>query len=98
MTTRGNQVLSVSNLRMLLISIVDNKLPVCVRFRLLGQMWHPNYMRVLRVTEKGVLLNDETSNKMITVPDLSQVMQFEVDSRLYQYEPNNHYEVISHKS
>jgi hypothetical protein len=95
--TKNNQVLSIQHLRMLLTSIVDHKLQVCVRFRMLGQMWQPNHMRVLKLTEKGVILNDEINNKMVTVPDLSQVMQFELDSSLYQYEPHNHYEVNPHQ-
>jgi hypothetical protein len=93
---KNSQILSVQHLRMLLTSIVDNKLEVCIRFRLLGQMWQPNHMRVLKLTETGVILNDELRNKMITIPDLTQVMQFELDSSLYQYEPHNHYEVSPH--
>jgi hypothetical protein len=81
---------------MLLTSIVDNKVSVCIRFRLIGQMWQANHMRVLKLTEKGVILNDEVNNKMVTIHDLNQVMQFELDSSLYQYEPHNHYEVTAH--
>lgn len=91
---KNNQVLSIHHLRMLLTSIIDNKLQVCIRFRLLGQMWQPRHMRVLKLTEKGVILNDEQNNRLITVADLGQVMQFELDSSLYQYQPHNHYEVV----
>src|SRR5688500_13234024 len=84
---------NVAQLRALLTTIVDHKLKICVRFRMVGEMWQPSFMRVLKLTEEGVLLNDETKNKLITIRDLKQVMQFELDSQFQYYQPHSHYEV-----
>jgi hypothetical protein len=48
---------------------------------------------VIRVTEKGELLNDEVLNRLITVHDLSMIMQFEIDNRFQNFQPHFHYDV-----
>jgi hypothetical protein len=91
--TKTQNIISVLELKRILTTIIDNKLTVCIRFRMVGEMWQPNHMRILKLTEKGVLLNDEAKNKLVTIRDLSQVMQFELDSQLHAFQPHFHYEV-----
>jgi hypothetical protein len=85
--------ISVLELRRLLITLVDYRLPICFRYRMLGEMWQQHFFRVMNVTEKGVVLNDERRNKTIVVPDLGSVMQFELDGRVHNFEPHYHYDV-----
>ena len=85
--------ISVLELRRLLYTITDNGLDSCFRYRLLGEMWQPNFLRVIEVSEKGVLLNDETVNTIKCLPDLSQIMQFEIDVAVHNFVPHNHYDV-----
>lgn len=92
MNSNGNQI-SVLELRRLLYTIVDNRLDTCFRYRLLGEMWEPNFLRVVEVTEKGVLVNDETNKIFKCVGDLSQIMQFEIDVAVHNFLPHNHYEI-----
>lgn len=92
MNTTTNAV-SLLELRRLLYTIVDNRLNACFRYRLLGEMWQPNFFRVAQITEKGVLLNDETTNSFKCLPDLSQIMQFEIDVAVHNFIPHNHYDV-----
>ena len=92
MNSNGNQI-SVLELRRLLYTIVDNRLDTCFRYRLLGEMWEPNFLTVVEVTEKGVLLSYGTNNIFKCVGDLSQVMQFEIDVAVHNYLPHNHYEI-----
>jgi hypothetical protein len=93
MSKTSNGLISVSELKRLLVTITDHKMGVCFRYRLLGEMWYPNFLRILKVTETGVLLNDEVKNQLISLRDLSQVMQFELDSSLHQYQPHFHYNI-----
>ena len=86
--------LSVLELRMLLVLISENVHTVCFRYRLLGQMWQPNFMRVKDVTDRGVVLKDELQNKTILISDLKWIVQFELDGRIHSFAPNFHYEVI----
>lgn len=87
--------LSVTELNRLLITIAEKRMGVCFRFRLMGEMWYPNFVRVLKVTDKIVLLNDEVSNKLISVSDISSIIQFELDASFHNYEPHFHYEVTA---
>ena len=87
-------VVSELELRRLLIELKEKRPDICVRYRLLGEMWAQHFMRVLQVTEKGVMLNDEASNKLVIVTNLANIMQFELDNRFQNFQPFFHYEVI----
>lgn len=90
--TKGNQI-PVLELRRLLFELKDLRPDICVRFRLMGEMWQTSHMRVIKLTESGVALNDERSNKLIFIQDLTKVMQFELDNAFQQYQPHCHYTV-----
>jgi hypothetical protein len=90
---KTTSVISVLQLRQLLIDIKENGQGICVRFRSLGEMWQTNMMRVVAVTDNRVLINDEVSNKLISL-DLNHVMQFEVDHKFKGLEPYFHYDII----
>src|SRR5438045_3003747 len=86
-------LISVLELKRLLIDLKDKRPDICIRFRLLGEMWLINFMRIVLVSEKGVVLSDDTTNDLFTIPDLSNIMQFEIDNRFQNFQPHFHYEV-----
>lgn len=88
-----NDAVPVLALKRLLYDLKDGRPDICVRFRLIGEMWQTNHSRIIQLTEKGVALNDEISNKLIFVRDLAHVMQFELDHAFQQYQPHFHYSV-----
>lgn len=85
---------AVLALKRLLVELREHRPDICIRYRLLGQMWANHFLRVLKISDRGVVLNDESSNKLITIPDLSHIMQFELDKSFQSYQPYVHYEVI----
>jgi hypothetical protein len=86
--------ISTTELKQLLILLSDNPgANVCVRIRLMGEMWRPNFMRVLMLTANGVILNDEVEGRVYSIAHLSNIMQFELDGKIRGYEPNFHYNV-----
>lgn len=91
--TKNNQV-PVIELRRLLYAIRDSRLDIGIRFRLIGELWQNEYLRILDVTDKGAALNDHRSNKLIFIQDLNNVMQFDVDQGFQQYQPHFHYSVV----
>lgn len=91
---RNSNMITVLELRRLLYTIMDNRLNTCFRYRLLGEMWQPNFLRVVEVNEKGVLLHDEVTNSFKCLTDLAQVMQFEIDVAVHNFVPHNHYDVV----
>ena len=86
-------LVSVLELKRLLVELKDKRPDISIRYRLLGEMWAQHFMRILRITEKGVMLNDEASNKLVIITDLANIMQFEVDNRFQNFQPFYHYEV-----
>lgn len=86
-------LISALELKRLLVEITEKQPGVCLRYRLIGEMWQPNFMRVLKATGKGVMLNDEQKNKLIVLPDLNAIVQFEIDVRFQNFQPHFHYNV-----
>lgn len=80
----------------LLNSIAGNQDQIGLRFRSIDQFWHPNFLQIVKITDgAGVLFMDKTRNKLISLFDLSTVIQFELDGHMPPFEPNFQYE-ISH--
>lgn len=89
----AKSLISVLELKRLLVDLKQKRPDICFRYRLLGEMWMTNAMRVVTVTEKGVLLNDEPNNKLLSISDLSLIMQFEIDAPFQGFQPHFHYHV-----
>jgi hypothetical protein len=90
--TKG--VISTLELRRLLFDLKDKRADVCVRFRVLGEMWRSSFMRIVHVTENGAIFENEQTNDWITLADLSEIMQFEIDNRFQHFQPHFHYDVM----
>ena len=73
---RSKSLISVLELKGLLVDLKEKRPDICIRYRLLGEMWAGNFVRVIHVSENGALLNDEHHNRLINLSDLSLVMQF----------------------
>jgi hypothetical protein len=80
-------------LKRLLVELAEHRVNVCIRVRILGELWQANHSRVLRVTDNGLALLDESINKLLFIQDLSNIMQFEIDGQFQHYKPNYHYTV-----
>ena len=84
--------LSVLELRQQLIDILEHNPGLCVRFRMMGELWQVNMMRLVGVTEERALLHDEILNKLLSIK-LDHVMQFEVDNCFKELQPFFHYHI-----
>ena len=83
---------SVPELRRLLFELKALRPDICIRFRLLGELWQPLHCQVALLTDKGVALND-AERKLIIIPDLKDVMQFELEQVFQKYQPHFHYSI-----
>lgn len=93
MDVRKNEV-SALELKRLLNELKDRRPDVCVRFRLIGEMWSESFLRVFVVYDDGVLFFND-NNRMITrVSKMENIMQFEIDNNFQNYQAHNHYEVV----
>jgi hypothetical protein len=90
--TVNKTLISVVELRRLMVDLAEKRPDICIRFRLLGELWNVYFLRIMRVTEKGALLFDDHNN-MVSISDLNFVMQFEIDRPFQGFQPYYHYEV-----
>lgn len=90
----GTKKVAVLELRRLLTELKEHRPDIYIRYRLMGQMWAEKFLRVVAVSDRGVILHDEESSKQVTIPDLSKVMQFELDKSFQTYQPHNHFDVV----
>ena len=75
-----------------MVDLSEKRPDICIRFRVLGELWNNHFMRVTRMNDKGAVLFDETNN-LVSVSDLNFVMQFEIDKSFQGFQPYYHYEV-----
>ena len=94
---RPHSLVPVLVFRRILFEILEHQPNVCIRFRLLGEMWKTNFFRITQVTEKGGVFNDEINNKIVLVNDLNNIMQFEIDARFKEFQPLFHYDLEPEK-
>ena len=88
--------ISISELKQLLTFMSENPGIVSIRYRLVGEMWQQNFLRVVRLTDNEIhLQDDQTTTRKICVRDLSMIMQFELDGSWQTFQPNFHYGVVA---
>lgn len=85
----------VLQLKRLLFALKESSVDIGIRFRVSGEMWQRNHCRVVKVTEKGVVLKDERLAKQYAIQNLNDIMQFDLDEAFQQYKPHFHYTVSS---
>ncbi len=93
MTNRKKEVTKLE-LRELLHELNDKRPDICIRIRLVGEMWQQNFMRIHSINSGGLLLLDETITKFIEISNLQSIIQFEIDRGFKAFEPHFHYDVV----
>jgi len=88
-----NNAISVVELKRLLTDLKEKKPGVCLRFRLLGELWAKSFMTIASLSDKGVVLKDDSTNSFVAVSNLVDIIQFEIDEPFQGYKPYNHYDV-----
>ena len=85
-------LISVLELKRLMFELTEKRPDICIRFRLLGELWTVHFMRVMRIADKGAVFLDE-NHGLVSVSDLNFIMQFEIDKPFQGFQPYYHYEV-----
>lgn len=89
---KTSSAISSVELKQLLV-LLSQSSTICFRFRLLGEMWMNNHMKVTNVRDNSVLFYDEVSAKYYLVK-INNIMQFDIDNRLHYFQPHFHYDVF----
>jgi hypothetical protein len=83
--------ISALELKQLLVQLASMP-TICFRFRLIGEMWVKNFLQVCSVSDRTALFYDEVETKYYLLR-INNIMQFEIDARLHNYQPHFHYNV-----
>jgi hypothetical protein len=92
---KSKALISVLELKRLLIDLKEKRPDICIRYRLIGELWVTSFRRVVSVADSGASFNDEVHNKLFFLRDISNIMQFELDNRFQDYQPFFHYNVTA---
>jgi hypothetical protein len=87
-------LVSIDELKKLLHEFDEKRANVLVRFRLMGQMWSERFMKVIKVTDAGAFFDDSGTRQYVHVPDLRNVIQFEIDTGWNSFQPYYHYQIL----
>jgi hypothetical protein len=90
---KAKSLISVPELKHLLVQLGQQRPDICIRYRLLGEMWGVNFLNIKHVTPKALLLSNHLTNSFVLVSDISMIMQFEIDNSFAGFEPHFHYNV-----
>lgn len=88
-------VVSRIELKRLLISIFRYSATVGFRYRLIDDVWRPDFMRVSQLTERGVILEADHGSRLLFISNLSAIAQFELNNSCRQFIPYLHYNVFT---
>jgi len=91
--TKDRKDISISELKRLLYDLHDKQSYTCIRFRLLGEMWQKNFLRISSINDYAVIFSDEISGRLLKITDLMTIMQFELDHNFQQFIAYFHYDV-----
>lgn len=91
----SKSLISVQDLKRLLIDLKEQRPEIAFRYRLLGEMWCRNGMKVIHISERGVMFNDEINSRLISIYDLSAIMQFELDMPFHGLQAYYQYHVMA---
>lgn len=86
-------VVTVDELRQLLISMLEYSLPVRFRYRLAGNIWEVSFTKVIQITENGVLLECIEESRTFFIPNLSAIKQFQLDCGWRKFGARCHFHV-----
>jgi hypothetical protein len=78
-----------------LLIFANERCGVMFRFRLLGEMWQHNFMRVISVSGNSVAFRDEKNGKVVVLCHTKMMMQLEREGPAPRLQPNCPYEVVA---
>ena len=89
----SNENISPLELKLLAKSIISHKAKIRIKCLLAGGSWTNQFLSVMMVTERGLVLNDDASDKIKSISFIDQVVQFVLDKPFDNYNSNLAYVV-----
>ena len=90
---KATEVISGLELKLLMKSIISRQAKIRIKYLLEGGVWSNCFMSVMMVTERGIILNDDSKNKIKSIKFLDQIKQLVIDQPFDGYNSNLSYVV-----
>lgn len=89
----ANEVISLLELKLLVRSIINKHARIRIKCLTEGGNWTSQFLSVMMVTEKGLVLNDDSNDKISSINFIDQIIQFVIDKPFDSYSPDQAYVV-----
>jgi hypothetical protein len=86
--------LTVLELKRLLIELKEKRPDICIRYRLIGEMWIDNFASIRSIIGNSMFVSYEQFGMSIHIPNIGNIMQVEIDQTFQQYEAHFHYDIV----
>jgi len=57
-------------------------------------MWEESFFSISTINDDGALFYNETTGKFLTIRNIGNIIQFEIDHGFRNYQPHFHYDVV----
>lgn len=88
----ASEVISLLELKLLVKSIITKHANIRIKCMLEGDKWG-DFLSVKMVTEKGLILGDDSRNRIRSIKFIDHVVKFVIDQPFDSYNPNLAYVV-----
>lgn len=92
--TLDNKSLTVLELKRLLFELKDKRPDICLRYRLIGEMWQENFMKIISIVDNRLFVEDPRMGFIIHIQNIASIMQFEIDYAFQNFQPHYHYDIV----
>jgi hypothetical protein len=86
--------LTILELKRLLFELKEKRPDICIRYRLMGELWKKNFMRITSIVENSLVVEDEQARIILGVPNIANIIQLELDNTFQHYQAHFHYDVV----
>ena len=87
-------VIRFQDLHSIFHSIIERHSHVGIRFRTSGELWYPDFLRVIKLQGRSIQLFDDTRELLISLRDLSAITALELNAQVDGWQPNTQYFVF----
>jgi hypothetical protein len=89
-----NKSLTVLELKRLLFDLKDQRPDICIRYRLMGEMWRENFTKIVTIADDRLFVEDLRMGFIIHIQNMANIMQFEIDHSFQNFQAHYHYDIV----
>lgn len=93
MTPQTASAITTTEFKRLIFDLWEHAPQTKIRSRTLGKMWETNFLQIIHVAASDSLIVQDNKAEQMKYISLSDVVEFEVESKFQNFSPHIHYHV-----